>query len=236
MAGYQFFSGMFGNTGNSGMGLWNMYNSLGDYSSIKSGSYHKLLTAYYKETKEEDTAKQSSIKNTIKNNGVDSATKQEMNTIKKTTDELQKSATVLLEKGSKSVYEDEDKLLSAVKDFVSDYNQILSKAGDSNSEKVLSKTLSMVNNTKAYSKSLEEIGITLGEDNKLSLDTEKLKKADVSTVKSMLQSGSSFAGQTMQKAVQIGAAAQNVSAGTSLYNQNGSFSYQNINSFFDSYL
>lgn len=236
MAGYNFFSGMLGSTNNTGTGLWSMYSSIGEYNSIKSGSYHKLLNAYYKETNNLDDTKKSSIKSTLNNKGADSVTKQEMNTIKKTTDELQKSATALLQKGSKSVYGEEDKLVSAVKDFVTDYNNVLDKAGDSSSEKVLSKTLSMVNNTKAYSKSLAEIGITVGEDNKLSVDEDKLKKADINTVKSMLQSGSSFAGQTLQKAAQIGATAQNVSTSTSLYSGSGSYTYQNINSFFNSYL
>lgn len=239
MAGYNFFSGMLGSTSNYGTSLWNMYSNLSDYSSIKSGSYQKLLKAYYNETKSEDgTKKSDSIKSALKNTNVDSTTKKEMNTIKKATDDLQKSASVLLEKGSKSVYgeEDKDKLVSAVKDFVTNYNNVIDKAGDSSSEKVLSKTLSMVNNTKAYSKSLAEIGITIGDDNKLSIDEEALKKASVNTVKGMLQSGSSFVGQTLQKAAQIGAAAQLVSTSSNLYGGSGSYTYQNINSFFDSYL
>lgn len=239
MAGYNFFSGMLGSANNSGTSIWSMYSSLGDYSSIKSGSYHKLLKAYYNETKSEDTTKKNdSVKSALKNKNVDSVTKKEMNTIKQSTDELQKSAATLLEKGSKSVYgeDNKDELVSAVKNFVTDYNNVIDKAGDSSSEKVLSKTLSMVNNTKAYSKSLEEIGITVGKDNKLSVDEEKLKNASSNTVKGMLQAGNSFAGQTLQKAAQIGAAAQNVSTGASLYGGSGSYTYQNVNSFFDSYL
>lgn len=239
MAGYNFFSGMLGSANNSGTSICSMYSSLGDYNSIKSGSYHKLLKAYYNETKSEDTAKKNdSVKSALKNKNVDSVTKKEMNTIKQSTDELQKSAATLLEKGSKSVYgeDNKDKLVSAVKNFVTDYNNVIDKAGDSSSEKVLSKTLSMVNNTKAYSKSLEEIGITVGKDNKLSVDEEKLKNASSNTVKGMLQAGNSFAGQTLQKAAQIGAAAQNVSTGASLYGGSGSYTYQNVNSFFDSYL
>ena len=239
MAGYNFFSGMLGSANNSGTSIWSMYGSLGDYNSIRSGSYHKLLKAYYKETNSEDTTKKSdSIKSALKNKNVDSVTKKEMNTIKQSTDELQKSAATLWEKGSKSVYgeDNKDKLVSAVKNFVTDYNNVIDKAGDSSSEKVLSKTLSMVNNTKAYSKSLEEIGITVGKDNKLSVDEEKLKNASSNTVKGMLQAGNSFAGQTLQKAAQIGAAAQNVSTGASLYGGSGSYTYQNVNSFFDSYL
>lgn len=239
MAGYNFFSGMLESTGNAGTGIWSMYNSLSDYNSIRTGSYHKLLKAYYNETKSEETAKKNdSVKSALKNKNVDSVTKKEMNTIKQSTDELQKSAAALMEKGSKSLYgeDSKDKLVSAVKNFVSDYNKVIDKAGDSSSEKVLSKTLSMVNNTKAYSRSLEEIGITVDKDNKLSLNEEKLKEASTSTVKGMLQAGNSFAGQTLQKASQIGAAAQNVSTGASLYGGTGSYTYQNVNSFFDSYL
>lgn len=237
MSNFNFFSGMLGSSSNTMNGMWNMYSSLGDYGSIKTGSYHKLLNAYYKETKdEEQTTKTNNVKQNWKKDSVDAATKQELTDIKKTTDNLKKSATALLEKGSQSVYGDKDKLASAVKSFVSDYNKTIDQAGDSSSEKVLSKTLSMVNNTKAYAKSLAEIGISVGEDNKLAVDTDKLSKADISTVKNMLQTGSSFAGQTMMKAAQISAAAEQASVGTNLYGSNGNYTYQNVNTFFDSFL
>ena len=156
MSTFNYFSGLFGNnTTNSVTDIWNIYSNLGDYNTIKSGSYRKLLNAYYKKEDEDRTESFSNPAN------LNTADKKEFTEVKKTTDDLQMSAKTLLKKGESSVYNQEDRtaLVSAVKNFISDYNRVIDKAGDSSDERVLSKTLSMVNNTKAYASSLEQIGI-----------------------------------------------------------------------------
>ena len=235
MSTFNYFSGLFGNdTTNSDTGIWNIYRSLGDYNTIKSGSYRKLLNAYYREEDVEGNRTQS----LSDSNKTNTAAKKEFTQIKQTTDELQSSASVLLKKGEGAVYDKNDRteLISSVKSFVNDYNNVIKKAGDSSDERVLAKTLSMVNNTKAYSNSLEQIGITVKEDNTLALNSEKLEKASIETVQNLLQSTSSYVGQTVQKAAQIGAAAQSASAGTSMYGNDGSYTYQNFSSYYDTYL
>ena len=233
MSTFNYFSGLFGNnTTNSVTDIWNIYSNLGDYNTIKSGSYRKLLNAYYKKEDEDRTESFSNPAN------LNTADKKEFTEVKKTTDDLQMSAKTLLKKGESSVYNQEDRtaLVSAVKNFISDYNRVIDKAGDSSDERVLSKTLSMVNNTKAYASGLEQIGINVKEDNTLSLDSEKLEASSMETVRNILQSSSSYIGQTMQKSAQIGAAAQNASAGTSMYGNTGSYTYQNFSSYYDTYL
>lgn len=232
---YNYFTGMFGTSGtNSSNGMWNIYNSMGDLSSIKSGSYKKLLSAYYKNNTKDSTAK-NSVSSAIKNKN-NTTVSQTMTEVKKKTDALTKAAETLMDKGKDSVFAKEDKkeMVSAVKDFVTAYNNTLTEAEKASSD-VSSKAVYMTNSTKAYEKSLGEIGITIGEDNKLTVDEEKLTSADSTKVKSLFNSSSSFVGQTARKAAKIGAAAQNAANGVGTYSSKGTYNYQNMSNYFNSF-
>ena len=50
---------------------------------------------------------------------------------------------------------------------------------------------------------LSKIGITIGKGNKLELDEDELKKADISSLKTVFTGYNSFAGKTAQKAAGI---------------------------------
>lgn len=230
---YNYWAGMFGtNSSSSSIGVSSLYSSLGDYSSIQRGSYKRLLTAYYKNTASSTEETSSSTKKTNST----SVNNQTMTTVKKKTDALQDAASTLLEKGSDSVFISEDKteLLSAVKKFVSAYNSSLTEAAGA-ADNVARKASSMISSTKAYEKSLEEIGITIGDDNKLSVDGEKLTNADMTKVKELLNNSSSFVGQTAKKAIEIGAAAQNAVNGVGTYSSVGTYNYLNISDYFNAY-
>ena len=233
---YNFFAGMLGNSnGNSSTGIWNMYSSLGDYNSIQSGTYKKLLSAYYKNNT--DDVNRNTATTTAKKNQTTAVEHENMTTVKKKTDVLQEAAGKLMEKGKDSVFEKEDKseMVSAVKEFVNAYNNTLTETGKAK-DYVSEKAVYMTNSTKAYEKSLTEIGITIGEDDKLSLDEDKLKSADTDKVKGLLNSSSSFVGQTARKAAKIGAAAQNVVNGVGTYSSTGNYNYMNMNDFFNNYI
>lgn len=233
---YNYFTGMFGTgANNSSNGMWNIYNSMGDLSSIKSGSYKKLLSAYYKNNTKDSIAK-NSVSSAVKNKK-NTTVSQTMTEVKKKTDALTKAAETLMDKGKDSVFAKEDKkeMVSAVKDFVTAYNNTLTETGKASSD-VSSKAVYMTNSTKAYEKSLGEIGITIGEDNKLAVDEEKLTNADHTKVKSLLNSSSSFVGQTIRKAAKIGAAAQNAVNGIGTYSSTGNYNYMNMNDYFNSYI
>ena len=47
---YNYFSGLFSTSTSTQNSLTSLYNNLGDYSTIQSGSYKKLLSSYYKTT------------------------------------------------------------------------------------------------------------------------------------------------------------------------------------------
>ena len=68
---------------------------------------------------------------------------------------------------------------------------------------------------------LSKIGITIGKGNKLELDEDELKKADISSLKTVFTGYNSFAGKTAQKATGISNAANRASA---TYTNNGTYS------------
>ena len=86
-----------------------------------------------------------------------------------------------------------DAIYNAVSGFVKDYNSLVDSVNKSDSANVLKAGQNMTNITSLYSKTLEKVGITIGEDNKLSIDEDKFKSADVSRIKSLFNDSPSFA-------------------------------------------
>ena len=185
--------------------------NLSDYAAIKNGSYGKLLKAYYAKQDEEKTAVggDSIQKSTLMKNGAD-ALKKSADTLKN--DELWEQ---------KNEDYDWEAITKAVKSFVEDYNDVVEKAGNSDSKDVLRNAVWMTGTTGATGKTLSRVGITVGKDNKLKLDEETLKKSDISTLKILFTGHNSFADKVSVKANSISNAAAR-SSGT--YKSNGKYS------------
>ena len=133
-SGYDFSSLMGGTANSSG-------NLLADYSSIKNGSYGKLVKAYY--------AKQDAEKAALSGDS-----KQKLTLMRSSADSLKKSADALNdsslwekkkikkkdeETGEEIEVEDYDwdAIKKAVKSFIKDYNAVVGQAGDSDNKNVL---------------------------------------------------------------------------------------------------
>ena len=198
--------------------------SLSDYASIKNGSYGKLLKAYYAQ---EDAQKVYSNQDSV----------QKSTMIKSGADALKKSADALMDDslwekkkltkkdettGEESEIEDYDwdKITKVVKAFISDYNDMIEQAGEANSKGVLRNAVWMTGTTEANENVLSKIGITVGKGNKMELDEEKLKKADIGTLKTLFTGHNSFARKVSMKANSISNAAA-WSNGT--YKSNGTY-------------
>ena len=98
---------------------------------------------------------------------------------------------------------------------------MVKSAGDSNTGNVLRNAAWMTNMTDMSSNMLARIGITIGKGNKLELDEDALKKADISDIKAVFKGHNSFAGKISQKAAGISSAANRASA---IYTSSGSYS------------
>lgn len=193
-----------GTYGSSGTGL-----DLGDYMAIQNGSYKKLLKKYYADQKTEKAS-----------TGVDNEAKSKL--VSDSANSLKKAADALT---SKDFWEkngsNREEILKAVKTFVDSYNKTVSEMGESNNKSALRSTVWMTQMTSKTSALLEKVGITVGADNKLSIDEEKFNSALASDLKSIFCGYGSYASRVSQKASSIANAS---SQSSKTYTSSGSYS------------
>lgn len=174
-------------------------NFLSDYASIKNGSYGKLLKSYYSMGKNSDTT--ASSKKSSSNNVLDKILEERKNPkISKQAKEANANLTAGLASLKSSVsalqndktYTDtgdgqsvSDKVVSAMKKYVSDYNDVVSSAKRSTLESKTAYVANMMSNTSANSNKLSELGITVNADGTLQLNDKKLKEVDASKVQEL---------------------------------------------------
>ena len=103
---------------------------------------------------------------------------------------------------------------------MSAYNAMIDEAEDSETKSVLRKTGWMANMTKENSNLLNEVGIRVGSDDKLTLNEDTFKKANVSTLKEMFYGNDSFAAKVSNKAAGIGNSAASTEG---IYTSKGSW-------------
>jgi hypothetical protein len=224
-------------SGNSGAANLNF---LSDYASIKNGSYGKLMKAYYGGNNNVNSIVNNSSTSTSKDNTT------QLKSIETAAESLKSSADKLLETGSKSLFNgkevtttdeagvattkteyDTDALFKAVSSFVNDYNNVIDKAGDSNTSSIINRVNSLSNMTKSNKNLLERVGITIGENGKLSIDEEVFKKADMTTAKTLFNGTGSYGFQVSAQASLIDFAAANEAAKANTYSASGSFNNSN---------
>ena len=173
------FDALYGNSSSSNT---SSSNFLSDWASLKNGSMAKLSKAYYAKNSEKASAKvdASEIKEAVAAN----------NKIKSDAESLKKSL-----KDVKDV--------DSLKKFVEDYNAMISSGGDSDNKGVLRNTLSMTQMMSKHQNTLSDLGITIGEDNKLSQDEETAGKAGNSTFKALFDGVGSLGDMIATRASQI---------------------------------
>lgn len=211
---------------------------LGDYASIKNGSYGKLMKAYYSETGNERVsalAKDSvnKAKSTDKTLSEWKATKQDLSEANSAADSLKSSADAMLKKGKDSVFEKEDKdaAYDAVSSFVKNYNETVKAAGSVSDKSVAGRLSSLTGNTGIYAKKLSDIGITVNDDKTLSIDKEAFQKADLSKAQELFEGNGSFGYRTAAQAGILANAAENAVSSMGTYSAAGTANYSTGNLF-----
>lgn len=217
--------------------------NLAEYASIRSGSYGKLLRSYYSEVLNGGSDTKTTSK-TITTTSTSKESTETLARVEDTSEDLKESADALLKKGTNSLFEkksvtdkegnityayDTDKIYAAVKDFTEKYNSLVAEVEDSGVSGIKSAASSMIRMTKVNEKSLNEIGITIGEDNKLSISEEDFKNADMAQVKSMFNTTGAYGYQMSAQASIIDYHAQNEASKANTYNNSGLYNY-NYNS------
>ena len=223
-------SALFAGLNNSSSGTSLSYGiDFTTYNSIKNGSYSKLMRKYYSNKASESTDGATANKNTgkVQSNRdnaaslVDSASELKKYSLWSKVDKTDKD-------GNTAKEYDTDKIAKAVSSFVKNYNSLVSSTADSSSRYVLNSASNMVNYTRVNADLLKKIGISVGSDNKLTVDEDKLKASDMAVVKSVFKDSGSF-GQTISaKASTIyGNAVSQLSelSTKNSYTSNGLYSY-----------
>lgn len=248
MSGFFGMGSMFGSSGvNNWMG--NMTNLYADYNSIRNGSYYKLLKAYYGQ----DSSSKSRVDDVVSKKS--NTANKELKATKADAADLAESAEALSATGTKSLFQkkeitttdengkevktmdyDREAIEKAVTAFVDDYNETIKSGSSVSSPNILRKTLQLTQMTTANKRSLADVGINVSNSNKLSVDKDVLKKADINQLKSLFEGRNSYAGRVSDKASQISqAAVSEASKSSSLYTNSGSYyNRYNYNSMFDS--
>lgn len=219
-------SSLFSNLGSNSMSAFN----LGDYAQIKNGSYRKLMKSYYSQQKETETPKKntSSNVNAKKEAYVD---KTGLSNMKKEADGMKEAAEAL---GKDALWEktdgeyDVEKIAGAVKKFASEYNDVVSQGEKVSSTAVLQSMRFLKSMTNTMSKALSKVGISVGTDGKMTVDEEKMKKADMGSVKSLFSGAGSYGSQMVDKASEI---ARATVMNSNMYASNGTLSSSLSNMF-----
>ncbi len=223
--------------GLSDSGISTLLNSLGSgkdgstgfdfagYASIKNGSYGKLVKSYYAEQTGAAGKTASEVKSTSNAKTAKTTKKEDSDTtglsqMKKDAQQLKTSAEKL---SSDDMWKKTDgkldmsKVASAVKDFAADYNKVIDQAGKVSSKEIGQDMKFMTSMTDTFTKVLAKVGVSVGSDGKLSVDEEKLAKADEATVQSLFKGNATYGSQIADKASAI---ARDADMNSSIYGSN----------------
>lgn len=181
----------------------NLYSLFSERASIKNGTYKRLLKSYFSSVggdSDGTTASRKSRGSDI----IDKLLREKMYpTVSKETKEANSNLTSGLGSLQSSVsalqkdstYEDTengstaaDKVVSAMKSYVSSYNDVVTASKSSTLTNKTAYVANMMSTTSKYSKELAEIGVSLKQDGTLQLDETKLKSADISKVQKLFSS------------------------------------------------
>ena len=181
-----------------------------EFQSIRSGSYGKLLSAYYK--KMSTTGAEEAIETETKNRQLVGGNASSL-----------KSAAKALSKMDFSKASAEDSL-KAIKGFVSAYNSVIDTADDVNSKGILRNAVWMTNIMKKSAGLLGELGITIGDNNQLTLDETKWTEASKTTKASLFNGRQGLAEKMVYKASQTtNASSEKAAYKASAYKPDGSY-------------
>jgi len=232
------YKSMLGSSNRSSGGIESL---LTDYASIKSGSYGKLLRAYY--GKQNSSSSVSEANSTQKKE--ETNTKKELSKYKGKAEELSKSAQALYKddelfekkditktdaEGNKTTTKDYDRdaINSRVKDFVDSYNDMMKASKESDDAAVRYAAKNTEKRTEAHKNMLDRIGITIDKDGSLKVDEEKLNKAEVSDIKALFSGRGSYAYGIDSNAASVVNYSSSMISDSSLYT-NSAKTYPDIN-------
>ncbi len=227
-------------------------NFLGEYAQIKNGSYAKLMKAYYGKNGSEATKKLA--KDSVRRAKEPTQESKLYAKVISTTDALKDAADAMLEGKSKSIFEkkeitqkdangveqttldyDKDAIYKAVDSFISAYNAVIKAVDDVDNKSIENRASSMVGNSIANLKMLNQIGVTINMDTTMSVDKESFMKVDMGKVKALFGSVGSYGYQASAQASMMNFVADSQASKQNTYRENGTYSNFNTGNLFNGY-
>ncbi len=210
------------NNSNSSYGINSLYSLLGDYNSIKTGSYGKLMKAYYSNSASDSV---SSLVEDATKTTYTSAESKAVATAQTKVSSLEDTMSRLYTSEEDSIWAegDKDKIYDVVSSFVTGYNEVLNSISDVNSTTVNNRGLTLINNTEMYKDDLAKIGITINEDDTLKLDKETFAAADVEQIEAVFSGRGSFGHIQSSQVELLKSAVDYEAVSASTYNSNATY-------------
>lgn len=219
--------------------------TLADYASIKNGSYKKALKAYYKKVVDEDKKTTTSEKRNPyrkKTSDVSSEYTSELSKVDSNAEKLKSSIAALNKNGSKSVFAekditvknddgttvttkgyDRDAIYNSIKSFADNYNALIKSGRNTGSANVQRQTNNLIKYTSANESKLKEVGITINDDNTLSLDKDILKGSNIDDLTSLFKGSGSYASTISSRVSTLEKMAENDIRRAGTYNALGKY-------------
>ena len=210
--------GVSNNTNSNGINGLLSSGSLSENSTIKSGAYKKLLTAYY--------AKGENISATDKTETMNNQT---------ISNQASNANGALLDIKKMEISEDnKNSVQDKIKGFVDSYNDVIDKLAESDTKSVLQKGVWMTKSVASYAGVLNKVGIQVGTDNKLTLNVEKFQAASIEQIESVFKGNMSVGSKISYKINQV----ENIATSNKMlgYTNKGEKSPFSSVSMFDQYL
>ncbi|MDE6889251.1 MAG: hypothetical protein K2P45_11520 [Eubacterium sp.] len=187
-----------------GMGNTSIFS---DYASIRNGSYRRLLKAYYggnNSSGSTSSGTQSRTSNVLdrileerknpklseKTSEANSKLTAGIPTLTNTVKALQKDTTYTASEDGKTSAQ--DKVVSALKNYVTEYNDVVNAAKKSTLSNKTSHIASMMKSTAENADKLKEIGISVNANGTLQFIEGQAKHADISKVQNLFSSKNSM--------------------------------------------
>ena len=225
------FSSLSSSSSKSTSSSTGLESLLSDYSSLKSGSYGKLLKAYYSLDDSSSTSSNSSSKDTSKL----SSLKNDASSMVDAADKLLDNSSSLWSKvsttdedGNEILDYDRDAIYDSISSFIDSYNDLVDSGQDSDNTGILTQVASMVTTTNNAISTLGQVGITVSSDNHLSINESFFKSsADMTVAKSLFNGTGSYLYQVTTKASMVKSYANSNLAdltGSKAYSSTGDYS------------
>ncbi|MCR5829413.1 MAG: hypothetical protein K6F93_03575 [Lachnospiraceae bacterium] len=193
------------------------FPNVSDYNLIKSGAYKKLLNSYYGNATRSKTIKDNT-------DTLSEDKKEKVNLVSANSDSKALATAVADLSSNALTDENREGLKSSFKSVVEKYNKLIDSGSEVDNTSVLRNVLWMTRGTGENSGLLADIGITIGEGNKLSFNEEKFDNASLSDVATLTKGKDSFFGRIMTRALTVSreaTAAVNQNMTGSVYSRDG---------------